>query len=487
MDISTGPTPKMKIETIFLIFSVFFGVLTAIIQPVFSAPDEYVHFKHAYSIFYKNTDEVFNEIDSQIALLPNQPTQKEETAARESGLAAPIPESSLQRSYQNGQVLNKVFIETISNKKEMTLKLSFKDIKWLPQALGIMVGEIIHPSIGIIVLFGRLFNLSVYITAIYFSIKKAKLGGRIMAAVALLPMSIQQASSLSYDVLYYVAIFVSFSLITNLWKRETKLDLKWLLYLLLTCVLLFIPKHSVLTLGLFFITLPTALFGDNIFTKKIDMFWKLCSKYKNCTFIVGILLFLMYMVYEFRFYGGAFRGLQVLFNTFFRPDLYTNLDDVLVSGIIGNFGQMTYRFPAWLVVLNFIFLFILLLSEPEEKINTRVAVSGVLIYLSVLIMTAVIMFQSWTKNTLNLPNALVSLGNQGRYYTPFLIVLVPLGIKMRNYLSINAKETTIRAMFNYLVIFNLTYFLVLTILYYYTSDLGANFLPNISHWFRGLF
>ena len=477
---------KIKVETLFLIFAVVFGVLTAFIQPTFSTPDEYTHFKHAYSIFYKNTDKAFAEIDKQIALLPNEPTQKDKDKAIEEGIAWPISESALQRSYQTGQVVRKVFIQTLSVNKEMTINMSFKKLQWLPQALGIVLGMFIHPSIGVIVLVGRLFNLAVYIAVLYFAIKKARLGKWMMAAVALLPMSIQQAASLSYDVLYYVAIFVAFSLMTNLWKRKERLDWKWGIYILLTIMLLLVPKSSVLALGLFFITLPTALFGKNKFTKLLDYFWKLCEKHKGITVLVGIILFLVYMVYAFRNYGGALRGLQVLFNTFFRPDLYTNLDSLLVSGMIGNFGQMTYRFPAWLVAINFIFLFILLLREPEEKLKTRIAASGGLIYLSVIIMTAIIMLQRWTKNSLGLPNALVSLGNQGRYYTPFLITLIPLGINAKKYLTINAKESIVRVIFDFMIIFNLVYFLFLTILYYYTPDLGANLLPHLSQWLRGL-
>lgn len=479
--------PKLKIETLFLVLAILFGVLTSVIQPIFSAPDEYTHFKYAYSIFDSNPKRVFSEIDRQISLLPNQPSQSEEKLATESATALPAPESKLQRGYQTGDFLKQTFSKKLSVEKNLRMKISFGDIKWLPQAIGMLIGRIIHPSVGVIVLAGRLFNLFVYIVAIYFAIKKAKMGQWTMAAVALLPMSIQQAASLSYDVLYYVAIFVAFSLLTNFWVRKNPLDWKGYVYTLLTIVLLLIPKEGGLALGLFFITAPTILFGKNNFTKLLDSFWKGCAKHKKLTALAIIFIFLAYILYEFKNYGGAFRGLQVLFNTFFRSDLYTDLDNLLVTGMIGNFGQLTYRLPAWLVVLNFIFLFILLLAENKQKIETRTAVAGLLIFLAVPVMIAVGMFKGWTRNTLNLPQAMVSLGGQGRYYTPFLITLIPFGIYMKKYLNIVTKETTIRAMFKGMMLFNLVYFLILTILYYYTKDLGVNLLPELSQHLRGLF
>ena len=175
-----------------------------------------------------------------------------------------------------------------------------------------------------------------------------------------------------------------------------------------------------------------------------------------------------------------------MFNTFFRADFYNNMDSVLVSGMIGNFGQMTYRLPAWLIVIDFIFIFLIALNEQETYLDKRVAVAGVLTYFLVIILIAINMYMNWTLNKLNIAGALISLGNQGRYYTPFLIVLLPAVLQLKKYIKVDMKEYILRRSFLFIVSVNLVYFLLLTVLFYYADDRGANLFPNILFWIRDL-
>jgi Predicted membrane protein (DUF2142). len=147
---------------------------------------------------------------------------------------------------------------------------------------------------------------------------------------------------------------------------------------------------------------------------------------------------------------------------------------------------MTYRLPAWLVVINFIFLFILGLTEKEVRLDRRVAVSSSVAYTLIIIMTAVTMYMSWTLNHLDIAGALISLGNQGRYYTPFLIILVPIILFLKKYIKVEVDETLKRRIFKTVVTFNLVYFIILTLLFYYLADRGANFLPDVIIWVKTL-
>lgn len=480
-------TPNYKIENLFLIFAVVFGLLTALIQPIFSPPDEYTHFKYAYNIFHKETENIMNEGEALAKLSPvdEDPARKAQVPA-DSGLTLPGGDFTFQEIYRNGEFLQKFFKDTPSSLGKLSVNIGFNDFKWLPQAFGVLLGSFIHPSLGIMTLVGRLFNLILYILVIYLAIKKAKFGQWVMAAVALLPVSIQQASSLSYDVLYYIAIFVAFSLLTNLWTRKRQLDLRWVIYIFLVFLLFLVPKAGTLALGLFFVTLPIELFGKNKFSDFLSKFWSFCAKHKWLTSLVVVFIFLAYFAYQMRVGGGFIVGLQAMLNTFFRPDLYAHLDDVLVSGIIGNFGQMTYRLPEWLIIIDFIFLFALMFNEKEEKLELRSAISGAIIYFAIVLVTAVTMLLNWTHIVLHLPNALVSLGNQGRYYTPFLIVLVPFCIYLKKYIKLQIDEKVIKKIFKWTISFNLVYFIVFTLVYYYTKDMGANLLPNLLQWIRNV-
>ena len=73
--------------------------------------------------------------------------------------------------------------------------------------------------------------------------------------------------------------------------------------------------------------------------------------------------------------------MQVLFNTFFRPDIKTDLDSTVVTGVIGNFGWLTHRFPGWFVILDFIFLFLILLNEQKIELQDRLVFTSSIIFL----------------------------------------------------------------------------------------------------------
>ncbi|WP_270745153.1 DUF2142 domain-containing protein [Lactococcus petauri] len=465
---------KYKVENIFLTIALIFGLITVFVQPIFSAPDEFVHFKHAYSTFHNDTDKLFEEVDKLTASIPYEGPELNENA-----LNSPEASFAFESAYKDGSFIQKYFKDKVTSTGTLGWNLNFSRLVWLPQALGILIGSFVHSSFGVMIIAGRLLNLLVYILAIYFAIKKAKIGQWVMAAIALLPISIQQAASLSYDVLYYVAIFACFSLMSNLWTRKEKIGYKWYLYLFFTALLLFIPKKAALVLGIYFLTLPMRLFGDNKLTRLIDKFWNFWARHKKIALLAILVLFYALFVYEFRQAGGALRGVQIMFNTFFRPDFYDNMDSVLVTGMIGNFGQMTYRLPGWLVVINFIFLFLLGMTEKEVKLDVRVTMASVVGYFLVVLMTATTMFFGWTLNKLNIAGSLISLGNQGRYYTPFLLLFIPVGLYLKKYVKINMTENSKIKMFNIILGLNLVYFILLTILFYYTPDRGANFLLNI--------
>lgn len=473
---------KYKVENIFLTIALIFGLITVFIQPIFSAPDEFVHFKRAYTIFHDDTDKLFEEVDKLTTLIPYEGPELNENA-----LNSPEASFAFESAYKDGSFIQKYFKEEVSSLGKIGFNIRFERINLLPQAIGILLGSLIHPSFGIMIIIGRLFNFFVYVLSIYWAIKKSKVGKWFMATVALLPISIQQAASLSYDVLYYVVIFACFSLLTNLWTRKERLNWKWLLGILSIFFLLLVPKASVLVLFLYFLALPTCLFGKNIFTRYIDKFWGFWNNHKKLAAVVIAFIFYSLFVYEFRQSGGAIRGMQIILNTFFRPDFYNNMDSVLVSGMIGNFGQLTYRLPAWLIIINFVFLFIIGLSEKEVNLENRVAVTSFVAYTLVILMTAITMYMSWTLRYLNIAGALISLGNQGRYYTPFLITVIPLFFQVKKYFKLEIKEEIVYVLFKILLIFNLLYFLLLTYMFYYLPDRGANFLPDIVDMMKAIF
>ena len=455
----TEKNKSISIEKIYAILVTIFCSITFVIQPIFSVPDEGTHFANAYELFHQDTK---NDNFSSYRI-PNNIDM-----------------------YREFQFITSFTEKGDYNQDDLTLNLTSDKIQYIPSAVGMLVGQWIYPSTGVILSFGRLFNAIFYAVVIYFAIKKAKFGQWMMAAVALLPMSIQQAVSVSYDVFFYVTIFVGFSLITNLVTRQRRMTWKDYLYVGFIICLSLLAKRPSLAILLYFVALPVYLVRPNIITNFVDAIWKFFNRHRLAFVVLIISTVLLFLQYCFRNYGGLSRGLQVLFNTFFRPEIKPDLDPVLITGVVGNFGWLTHRFSEWFVILDFIFLFLILLNEQKIKLQNRFLFTSTMIFLGNILVVSLTMFLFWTINTLKEYDIMYVSGEQGRYYTPFLICLIPLGIYLKKFITVKISDLMMKRLFITVMSINFVYFAILTLLFYYTDDGGMQFMIQFSTWVRGL-
>ncbi|MDR2832085.1 MAG: DUF2142 domain-containing protein, partial [Streptococcaceae bacterium] len=326
-----------------------------------------------------------------------------------------------------------------------------------------------------------------YIVISYFAVKKAKFGQYLLAAVALLPITIQQVASLSYDVFFFLSIFCAFSYATNLWTRKEPLKLKDWLILLGLSVFLYISKASAISMILLFAILPTALLGENFFAKWLETFWQFWKKHKILASVGLTLIGLAITAVGFRNYGGLSAGLQIIFNTFGRPDINPQLDPLVTDGMIGNFSWFIFKLPSWLIMLNFAFLGLLSFYDKDIQLDTRVPVSSVIIFVVNLIVTGFVLFSTWTVASLQKADTSWIEGLQGRYYTPFLVLLSPIGVYLSKYFKISITQNHLKKLFIFVTSFTLIYSLVLFVLYFYFYDGGRMVIPTIWQKIRDMF
>ena len=143
-----------KPENVFISLSLFFGVLSAITVPLLSVADEGHHYMRSYTL-------------SQGRI--------------ESGKSCSLPKDILLK-VKEAEVNNFItsYKKLIDKSDTETHKCSsatgYPPIMHLPQAIGIGIANTIHGSLGITILFGRLFNLIFYSIALYFIIKWVRVG-----------------------------------------------------------------------------------------------------------------------------------------------------------------------------------------------------------------------------------------------------------------------------------------------------------------------
>ena len=259
----------MKIEKVFLYLAIFMIGISVFFMPATEVPDEVKHADTAWHILYPDSDNILDwEAKNDIINNP-QPADAD----------------------VNWSLFQQFFVEKIDT-EQITSRFNFglKSISYLPQFIGMYIGKLIYPSLGVILTFGRLVNAAVYIIAIFYFIKYIRSGKEVLLFVSLLPMMIQQAGSLSYDVLNYVAIAGFFTFIINLLHRRTIGMKHFILLLLLTILMVAVKLNNIFLLAvLAFINFECAdkLLFLNPFLKKFQ---------KNRLVVLSILSLLISLV-----------------------------------------------------------------------------------------------------------------------------------------------------------------------------------------------
>lgn len=433
-----------------LILSVF-GVASALLMPVLEVPDENAHFQISYAIFSKDKkapdDLVFSE-----SILPGR---DEILAKINAGEYKKLFTEKSDAQYDG------VSINTGSEVFDGKTKASVFDLMHLPQAIGILIGKLIYPSVGVMVVAGRLFNLALYIVGLYLIIKHVRYGKWIFVFIASLPIMVQQAASLSYDPINLLTIFAWIAFCINLMSQKTRVSIKQIAIGVVLAALLLVSKLNNALLLLLLLAMPLWHVTDTALYKKIRMSrqWKVVKYFGVLSLlIIGCIGF---YIMSIKLLGGhefqPRRLVEVLFNTYLFGDLM--LIDVTAIGMVGQFSNFYYHLPIWTIILTFAILAILLLSTRFPNVSKRFAIVSGLLFLGSILLISIGMYYGWAMRPERLGvNAMVTDGIQGRYFTPLLLLLIPVFAYLRRYIkvSIPNQVTTMT-----LVIVPLTLLLIL--------------------------
>lgn len=451
-----------KPEKLFVIITAVFGSIAIALAPILTAPDEGAHFWVSYGMFSEN-----EQIPTDLLVSPQDSVK----AASSGNYFSTFFTEKAQTDGFGFNISKNVYI----NEEHASRTTSSFDITHLAQAIGILLGKLIYPSIGVMVTLGRVANLVVYIAAIYFIIKKVRYGKLAFTFLALFPILIQQAGSLSYDVINVIVVFAWMALMINLFTQRTRITRpQSLLMAALTVALVFTKLSNAILL----VFLPFVLFNKTLLPRKSLRvpLSKRTSLTIACLFGAAVIIIgLVVLDIVLSSKGiGSWQFAKVLFNTFFRPEVNTQLDPIITSGIVGNFGWLWYRLPEWLVFIHLGVLGVVLLGEKTPNISKRFAiVSTTAFVLSVLGITMA-MYLLWTlEPSVVGPSANFIQGMQGRYFTPLLILLLPGFAYLQKFLRVVVSHKTLTMMVAAMAIVSLVTYLVLTYIFFYTPANGV--------------
>ena len=437
LSIIVNKTKKIfKIENTFLIIAISLGITMLLSIPLGNVPDESAHFSRAYEVSEFNLTSI---VDSKNKVIGRKLPKEIEITMNVDNSYKEINDGIKKNSGE------REFI-AFSN----TALYSF--VNYIPQATGIIIGKLIGASIVVQGYLGRLVNFIVWLLLIYLSIKIIPFGKEIIAFISLLPITLQEAVSLSADpIIYSVSIFF-ISYVLNLIYSKNSVEKKDYVVISLLCLMISLCKIVYLPLCLFIMLIPK------------DKFKNTKIKWIFITSLAAIIVLIN--LYWLNIASGY---LSVLTN---NPDIQKNYllhnplmifvliaktimyeSDSILSGMFGKYLE------SFSIIVPFVFVFINMMIFGiicYEKYNNKDTVKKEFKYLtsfillSIFILIHLSLYIQWTE-----PYYPYILGIQGRYYLPTLLLVPLLLLKTGNKYKVNkSEEKSNRLLFNYMIIQN---------------------------------
>ena len=238
-----------KVELYFSISAFVFGMIFSVILPPFSAPDEDFHFAEAYRLSNAIMGQPINDEQGYIYMR----------------------ECDIQNYewYPDNEYTIDMIKELIWGDKELSEHMMPSDMKrniyvpimmYVPQAIGVTIGRLLHFNYARVVFLGRWMNLMTFIAITAFAIKLIPCGKWIFYAICQIPLLMEVVSSYSYDVLILSGSFLFIAYLIRLCRQDDKVSMKQMgilmllaaaygplkpVYIPLTALVFLIPNNKI--------------------------------------------------------------------------------------------------------------------------------------------------------------------------------------------------------------------------------------------------
>jgi len=412
---------NLKPPQVFLAVAVPVGLLLCLLTPPFMVPDEQAHFFRAYQV-------------SEGGVLPQK---------FDGGVGGYLPKSLVDTSIVlvgtlPGNASQTVSIDTLFSEFNRPLKANdrtythfentalYSPVVYAPTAFGVGIARLLDmPALSALYI-GRIFTVITWIGIVYCALRFAPFGRWALMALALSPMALFQAASVSADAFTLALCFLAAAWFARLVVQPHVLSRRdWLATIALLLVMGFIKQPYAL-LGLAFFFLPAVRFA---------------GKKQRWQFIVSAATALLVPVGAMYAASKAFfMQSPFLTDRILQPDaqllhilqypfdfihtfLFTHLTlngDGHIAGFVGVFGWLDAPLPFWTILLYLFGLLVALgIAQQQRLLPRRQRAVALAVCAAAFVVIDVLLYMYW-----NALGADVVNGIQGRYY----LMLAPLAV-----------------------------------------------------------
>lgn len=423
----------MRPTTVFLVLTFCFGLLFLLFTPPGQGPDDLEHFYRAYQV--SNGDWLSTRRNN----LVGGPLPKDLLV-----VAQMVPRGRKGRQQKPTDVLEKIHADRSRAQSEQTMfvhvpnmALNFP-ILYLPQASGIAIGKVFSASPVALTYLARFANLLAWVVIVFLAIKTIPMAKWLMLMVALTPMSLYLATSMSADTLTYGLCFLFVAVVMNLAYGHTSVGMKSSLLLLTLCVLVTLSKVVYIALIPLLFLIPRARFKSN---------GHYLSFIVSCFGLTTTMAFLWSRVVLFLYLPASLGETPdpeaqigfILSDPFRYLLIFTSTIDSKLENItqqlIGVLGWLDTPLPLWFYLMSYTAIGLVSLFDQTSAIRLRFCAKFII--LAVITVGIFLIFTGlyikWTS-----VGSPVVMGIQGRYFIPLSFLFWLLFYR----LSIFDRETS---------------------------------------------
>lgn len=451
---------RRKVEHIFLSLGIIFGLILVFLIPPLQAPDEDSHFKKSYIV---STLNLFPQIGPQGNIGNYVPRSILEF---ENSMRNMMGNMDAKYSYKSMYVSS--HLEVAQGEEEFVEFSTSKTnpILFVPQAIGMFLlkvtfdNPVLHWSDNIspvnYVYVGRVANLIFYLVMCYYAIKHIPFLKNTLLLIALMPMTLSLASSLSYDALINGSLFLFLAVVLKVcFSDEVKvIDRKTMLFFIVFSAIMIHFKQVYVPLLLLILFIPKEKFSN----KKQKVYFSLSVlgaailSYAIWSGLSGFLLRNATVASD----SNAVDQIKFIIN---HPFQYASIlwDTMMASGrfyfigFIGNLGWLDTNYPfLYLIMYAVIIFFSAVFDQTSVQVGYRFKVSSVLIGILVIILVETALYIIWTSiEGLGGVGAPLITGVQSRYFIPIAIPV--LLVLKNNFCSYNRYGEKAATLYNWAV------------------------------------
>ncbi|MDY7991475.1 DUF2142 domain-containing protein [Paenibacillus polymyxa] len=428
------------VENKFLIIALLFGLCWMFLLPPFQAPDEESHFFRAYGI---SSGKLICEnigVSNAGSYLPDNINLFQQSLGAE----------DIKFHYEVKQDLSKfqkaknMYPSNTESFLAYGNACAYSPIPYIPQVLGIEFGKLFHASWLIIFYLARLINFLAFIGVIYYTIKISPKLKYLILLLALMPMMLHQAVSLSPDALTVSLCFLFVAYVMKMRHESELVSRKNIIVLILLSIAIALLKVTYFPLTFLVFIIPADKFGVR------KNFWKTGLSVITLSIVFTGLWFFCTRLSHIEF---PLDPTEQLKNALYHPFAFAKLlimsffvNDALYIQFFGDFGWLDTPLPLVLAIAYYCVLTIVTFYEGRKEIANPVneradfwsAILGVVSFVGCALLVEISLYLNWTQDS---PNYIS--GVQGRYFIPIafaffysLYLLIPFIVRKRKSIAL---------------------------------------------------